>query len=145
MKILSMPLTEKAIYQDIEQESSLSLRLESFFMGIEHKINFYSYNQKKTVVDVVYTDFLPVRIVKGIIRKMLPSTFCLTVCREYSPRIIAETLYKEFRKNDVGVIDCINGSLEARPIRQFVNDILDERSFMEKKRSNQDIIETSQN
>lgn len=145
MKILSMPLTEKAIYQDIEQESSLSLRLEFFFMGIEHKINFYSYNQKKTVVDVVYTDFLPVRIVKGIIRKMLPSTFCLTVCREYSPRIIAETLYKEFRKNDVGVIDCINGSLEARPIRQFVNDILDERSFMEKKRSNQDIIETSQN
>lgn len=76
---------------------------------------------------------------------MLPSTFCLTVCREYSPQIIAETLYKEFRKNDVGVIDCINGSLEARPIRQFVNDILDERSFIEKKRSNQDIIETSQN
>lgn len=107
-----------------EKQEPMCSRLETLFMGVEHQINFFS-DGKRMVADVVYTDFLPVITIKEVVRKMLPESFHLSIHREYSPKVIATFLYEEFCRNNIAIIDCINGSLEAQPIRQFVNDRLD--------------------
>ena len=129
METLSMSLVSGVMPQEAKQEPGLSARLDTLFMGVKHQINFFPDGNTCMVADVTYTDFLPLDVVKGIIRKMLPKSFHLSIHREYSPKVISAFLYQEFCENNVGIIDCINGSLEARSIRQFVNDRLDENVF----------------
>lgn len=145
MEILSMPAAMNTTTTEAEQGTNLTSQIGDLFQNIEHKIRLYSYGKKRTVVDVIYTDFLPVKVVKELIRKMLPSSFSLSIHREYSNHAIKIALYDEFCKNSMRIINCIDGSYETCSIRQFINDKLDEQNLYDETLSNQDLIVTSQN
>lgn len=126
MKALSRPSDVKGITQDVDSESDFQSCIESLFCGVEHNIDFFPLKNSCMIVDVTYTDYLPVSSIKEVIRKMLPKSYRLSIHREYSPEIIALFLYREFCENNVGIVDCISGSLDACSIREFVNNRLDQ-------------------
>lgn len=145
MDISSMSLATNTTTNEAEQGTILATQIGTIFQNIEHKVSLYTYGRKRTVVDVIYTDFLPVKKVKDLIKKLIPSSFSLCVHREYSTQAIKIALYDEFCKNRVGIIDCINGSLEACSIRQFINDKLDEQNLYDETHSDKNIFIASPN
>lgn len=125
-KVLSMHSATKEIEQNVDSEFDFQSCIEYLFFGVKHNVVFFSPNKSCMIVDVTYTDFLPVSFVKEMICKMLPKSYSLSIHREYSSEIIAMFLYKEFCENNVGIVDCVNGSIDACSIREFVNNRLSE-------------------
>lgn len=116
--------------QLLQKESNIEEQIKTLFAETTYSIDYFLSDKQSETIDITYTDFLPLYTVKKLLSKILPKTIKLCLHRQYSDRFVNKVLFDEFKKNNVGVIDCINGSIEAKPIREFVNDRLEITSFI---------------
>lgn len=125
MELLSMPISV-----EIEkQEAVLKSKIGNVLMDTEHEIYFYSKKRKNIVADIIYTDFLPISKVKEIVCKLLPTSFEVNIYRKYSYNVITKELYNAFCKNDIAILECIDGELISYSIKQFINKQLKEKDL----------------
>lgn len=115
--------------KSLQKESNFQEQIKSLFSETTYSIDYFLNDKQNEMVDITYTDFLPIYIVKKLLSEIFPKTIKLCLHRQYSDLFVSKVLYNEFKKNNVGVIDCINGSIEAKPIREFINDRLEMTSF----------------
>lgn len=116
--------------QLLQKESNIEEQIKTLFAETTYSIDYFLSDKQNETIDITYTDFLPLYTVKKLLSTILPKTIKLCLHRQYSDRFVNKVLFDEFKKNNVGVIDCINGSIEAKPIREFINDRLEITSFI---------------
>lgn len=116
--------------QLLQKESNIEEQIKTLFAETTYSIDYFLSDKQSETIDITYTDFLPLYTVKKLLSTILPKTIKLCLHRQYSDRFVNKVLFDEFKKNNVGVIDCINGSIEAKPIREFINDRLEITSFI---------------
>lgn len=124
MELLSMPIS----VDREEQETALKSKIGAV-LDTEHEIYFYSLKKRNIVADIIYTDFRPTDKVKEMVCKLLPASFEIRLHRKYSYQVITQELFKAFCKNDIAILECINGELISYSIKQFIYKQLREKDF----------------
>lgn len=110
---------QKATGKQKEDYFNVNTAIENLFGEVEHTVDWFSV-ENKTGIQITYTDFLSYRTVEKILHTIIPADIKIILKRELSDMAVARFLISEYKKNDIGIVDCINGSLIAEPIRDFI-------------------------
>lgn len=98
----------------------ISLKLENLFGEVKYDLFWAKARNGKLGVMITYEDFLSVGVLRQMLKSIIPSDIHVNLKREYSDGVLVGVLLDEFKKNNVGVVDCCNGSITAETIRGYV-------------------------
>lgn len=119
LKTPTVSKNERVLWKQKEDYFNINTAIENLFDEVEHTVDWFSVG-KKVGIQITYTDFLSYRTTEKMLRSIIPADIKIILKRELSDTAVARFLIREYKKNDIGIVDCINGSITAEPIRDFV-------------------------
>lgn len=119
LKTHAIAKNEKVTEQQKEDYFNVNTSIENLFDEVEHTIDWFTVG-KKVGVQITYTDFLSCRTVERLLHSIVPDNIKIILKRELSDTAVARFLIHQYKKNEVGIVDCVNGSIIAEPIRDYV-------------------------
>lgn len=119
LKTHAIAKNEKVTEQQKEDYFNVNTSIENLFDEVEHTIDWFTVGEK-VGAQITYTDFLSCRTVERLLHSIVPDNIKIILKREFSDTAVARLLIYQYKKNEVGIVDCINGSITAEPIRDYV-------------------------
>lgn len=119
LKTSSVANNKRMATKQMEDYFNINTAIENLFDEVDHTVDWFEVD-KKVGIQVTYTDFLSYNTIERMLRSIVPGNVKIILKRELSDMAVARFLMREYKKNDIGIVDCINGSLMVEPIRDFI-------------------------
>lgn len=119
LKTQSASHNKKAAIKQEEDYFNINEAIENLLDEVDHTVDWFQVG-KRVGIQVTYTDFLSYSTVERMLHSIVPENIKIILKRELSDVAVARFLIREYKKNDIAIVDCINGSIVAEPIRDFI-------------------------